>query len=309
MGEAKRKQFRQATEATGDALGRYQQSVLAMRRSSALDFPAHVHLETMAQCNAACNFCPSPELERRGVVMSDALIEKVVNDLCDIPRQHSFQLSPFKVNEPFLDNRLIDLLAMFLHRLPNATITLTSNASPITEKKLAQLAQFPHIGYLWISFNDHREVEYEQTMKIPYRKTMERLHMIHRAKAEKQLTIRVVLSRVSDGSPADQAFAAWVKVHFPLFDVVLFPRGGWIGQVNVASAPVPAVGCTRWFDLSITATGVVAHCCMDGKAEYPIGNVNHEHVLEIYNKPEYRRLRASLSTRLEAEPCNRCGFL
>ena len=70
------------------ALHAYQRNVLQMRQSSAIDFPAHVHLETMAQCNAACNFCPYPGLERKGTVMDDALIAKVVNDLADIPRLH-----------------------------------------------------------------------------------------------------------------------------------------------------------------------------------------------------------------------------
>jgi len=291
------------------ALFAYHQNVLAMRQSSTINYPAHVHLETMAKCNAACSFCPYPTLDRQGAVMEDELIEKVVNDLCDIPRLHTFQLSPFKVNEPFLDNRLIDLLALFNTRLPNACITLTSNASPITEKKLAQLAAFSRIGYLWISFNDHRKVEYEQSMQLPYERTIERLEMIHKAKADQRLSIRVVLSRVSDGSSADREFAVWVKTRFPLFDVSLLPRGGWIGQVNGPANSPPAVGCSRWFDVSITATGVVAHCCMDGKAEFPIGNVRHEHVLEIYNKADFRRLRAKLNTRLEADPCRRCGFL
>jgi radical SAM protein with 4Fe4S-binding SPASM domain len=291
------------------ALLAYHKNVLAMRQSSMIDYPAHVHLETMAKCNAACSFCPYSTLDRQGAVMEDELIEKVVNDLCDIPRLHTFQLSPFKVNEPFLDNRLIDLLALFNTRLPNACITLTSNASPITEKKLTQLAAFPRIGYLWISFNDHRKVEYEQTMQLPYKRTIERLEMIHKAKAEQRLHIRVVLSRVSDGSSTDREFAIWVKTRFPLFDVSLLPRGGWIGQINAPANPPPSVRCSRWFDVSITATGEVAHCCMDGKAEFPIGNVRHEHVLEIYNKPSFRRLREKLNTRLEVDPCRRCSFL
>jgi MoaA/NifB/PqqE/SkfB family radical SAM enzyme len=291
------------------ALVAYHRRVLAMRQSSQIDFPAHVHLETMAACNAACIFCPHSSLDRKGAVMEDTLIEKVVNDLCDIPSLHNFQLSPFKVNEPFLDSRLMDLLSLFQERLPNASITLTSNASPITEKKLAQLAAFSRIGYLWISFNDHREMEYEQTMRLPYKRTLERLEMIHTAKAEQRLSLRVVLSRVCDGSSADQEFVLWVKNRFPLFEVSLFPRGGWIGQVAGPAAPPPAVGCTRWFDVSITATGVAAHCCMDGKAEFPVGDVRREHVLEIYNKPDFRRLREDLATRLETEPCRRCGFM
>ncbi|MEI6806990.1 MAG: SPASM domain-containing protein, partial [Myxococcaceae bacterium] len=48
---------------------------------------------------------------------------------------------------------------------------------------------------------------------------------------------------------------------------------------------------------------------LDGKSEFPIGNVRHEHVLDIYNKPEFRRLRTELNTRLEVVPCCNCGFL
>ena len=75
-----------------------------------MDFPAHVHLETQAVCNADCSFCPSSALRRSGVEMPDALIAKVIDDLTAIPRTLSFQLSLFKVNEPLLDVRLFDIL-------------------------------------------------------------------------------------------------------------------------------------------------------------------------------------------------------
>jgi len=291
------------------ALQAYQHKVLQMRLSSAIDFPAHVHLETMAQCNAACDFCPYPGLVRKGTVMDDALIAKVVNDLADIPRLHTFQLSPFKVNEPFLDKRLFDLLDEFTVRLPNASLTLTTNASPITFDKLQRLSGFSNIGYLWISFNDHRQAEYESAMQLPYRRTLERLQMIHKAKAEGWLPLRVVLSRVGDGTATDLAFRQWVEMNFPLFSASIFPRGEWIGQVATArTSPPPEIGCVRWFDVSITATGVVAHCCMDGAAAYPIGNVRFEHVLEIYNKPEFRQLRAATMIRQEVDPCRSCSF-
>jgi hypothetical protein len=291
------------------ALQAYQRNVLQMRQSSAIDFPTHVHLETIAQCNAACNFCPYPGLERKGTVMDDALIAKVVNDLADIPRLHSFQLSPFKVNEPFLDHRLFDLLDTFTVRLPNAKLTLTSNASPITLDKLKRLAGFQNIGYLWISFNDHREAEYESVMRLPFWRTIERLQMIHQAKAEGWLKLPVVLSRVGDRTSADLEFSHWVEKNYPLFKVSIFPRGEWIGQVATTDATPPEVGCVRWFEVSITATGVVAHCCMDGAAAYPIGNVRFEHVLDIYNKPDFRRLREATMIRQEVEPCHSCSFM
>ena len=84
----------------------YHSSSLGLRNSSSMDYPSHVHMETFAKCNAACNFCPYPGLERQGVRMPEALIHKILDDLGDVPRIHSFQLSPFKVSEPFLDHRL-----------------------------------------------------------------------------------------------------------------------------------------------------------------------------------------------------------
>jgi hypothetical protein len=288
----------------------YQHVVQSMRRSPYLDFPAHVHLETMSLCNADCSFCPYGSVARQGERMSDELIEKILTDLTDIPKLVPFQLSPFKVNEPFLDKRLFDICAKINSSLPHARITLTSNSTPITEDKLDRLSEIKNLAYLWISFNDHRPAEYEQAMKLPYARTIERLATIHARKAAGRLPVRIVLSRVGDGSGMDREFCDFVAQRFPLFESGIFPRGGWLGQVpGLQIGDVPAVGCTRWFDVSITATGVVAHCCMDGKAEHPIGDVSRQHVLDVYNAPEYRALRERTLTRLQAEPCRACTFL
>lgn len=287
----------------------YHKNILSLRRSEYIGFPMHVHLETYAKCNAACDFCSYPALERKGVRMSDGLIDKIITDLCDIPRHLSFQLSPFKVSEPFLDSRLFDLLDDVERRLPNAKIMLTSNSTPITEKKLLDLSRYRNIDHLWISFNDHRREHYEKSMRLPYGRTIQRLDLIHRIKASGAFKPRVVLSRVGNGSPADGEFVAWVKGTYPLFDAFVFPRGDWLGRAGGAgSSMVPNVGCVRWFELSIMATGVVAHCCMDGLGEFAIGDVNSDHVLDVYNSQDFRRLREAAASRLEVSPCRSCGF-
>lgn len=292
------------------ALRQYQMQVQNFRHSPYMEYPAHVHLETLSLCTAACNFCPYPTIDRLGNRMSDELIEKVITDLTDIPKHVPFQLSPFKVNEPFLDTRLFDILKTVNQRLPHASISLTSNASPITEKNLKKLSEIQNIDYLWISFNDHRPEEYTKTMQLPWERTIERLTMIHQAKAEGRFKPRVFLSRVGDNTEADVEFCRWVQSNFPLFQTSVFQRGGWLGQANVElNVPVPDAGCVRWFDLSITSTGKVAHCCMDGKAEWAIGDVNTQHVLEVYNNPEYKVLRERTRSRKDASPCNTCTFL
>ena len=300
---------RHQTAAKMANLDAYQKSFLSLKKGSGLDFPKHVHIETQAICNASCNFCPYPRLERKGEVMPTSMFEKIIDDLSDIPRLHTFQLSPFKVNEPLMEPRLYQFLELIRQKLPNAIPTLTTNASLLTDDHIQNLSK-QDLAYLWISFNDHRKNKYEEVMKLPFIRTVENLRNLHSAKKSGTFKTRVVLSRVGDGTRDDQDFVKWVNTEFPLFETSVFPRGDWMGQVdNKKSQSNLDCGCSRWFELSITATGRVALCCMDGQAEHPIGDVSINSVLEIYNSQSYRRLRVDLNSRQGIEFCRSCSFL
>jgi hypothetical protein len=145
-------------------------------------------------------------------------------------------------------------------------------------------------------------------MKLPWKRTIERLDLLHRSKAANEFPVTVIVSRVSDGSDDDAAFHRFVTARYPLFRTALVPTSEWLGQVKGLHVQglVPAVGCGRWFELSITSTGQVAFCCMDGKAEYPIGDVSRSHVLEIYNDTAFRIYRERYLTREGAAPCSMC---
>ncbi|MEZ0375340.1 MAG: radical SAM/SPASM domain-containing protein [Candidatus Sericytochromatia bacterium] len=290
--------------------GAYRTLLRDLAHSPYLVFPRVVHLETLALCPAACGFCPYPTLRRKGAKMEDALIDKILKDLEAIPRQLQFQLFPFKINEPFMDTRLMPILREINRRLPNAQLSLISNGHPLTEAKLLELAEIRNMLYLCISLNDHRPEVYTRLMELPWERMHDRLQLLHRLKAEGRLPFHILLSRVADGSADDQAFTAWGKAHYPLFKTDVYPRGNWIFQVDLeVPTEVPDVGCMRWFELSITATGEVALCCMDGQADWPLGNVREQHVLEVYNQPAYRRLRENSLSRLESKPCSSCTFM
>jgi len=290
-------------------MSQYGEMIAALRSSPYLNFPKHVHIETAAICNAKCWFCPQDELPRHGTTMPDALVEKIINDLTDIPRNVQFQLSPFKVNEPFLDNRIIDIIATCNEKLPNAAITVITNSSPLTERKFKQFLALKNIRYLSVSLNECTRERYEEVMKISFGRTLERLRMIHRAKENGQLAAPVIISRVGRGEQEGEVFRRWVLTEFPLFQVEVYAPAEWLGQVGIPPpATVPNEGCSRWFELSITATGAVAHCCMDGLPTYPIGDVKTQHVLQVYNAPAYRKLRESTLSRIGVTPCGQCSF-
>jgi len=274
-----------------------------------LDYPVAVHLETWTQCNAACNFCPYPTLDRKGNKMSGALIEKILTDLEDIPKQQPFYFSPFKVNEPFLDKRLIPMLEDVNQRLPNAIIRLFSNGTPITEKKLDRIAKLKNVSHLWISLNDHRPKEYEEVMQLPLHKTLKKLDLLHRKKLE-WFPHNVIISRVCDLTEADIEFESWANDRYPAFSVILIKRESWLDFHDHAAIEkeVPASNCMRWNEIDITSSGVVSLCCMDGRAQYPIGDVSKDHVLEVFNSPGYRRMREGAFNRQAYDPCKRCTY-
>jgi Radical SAM superfamily/Iron-sulfur cluster-binding domain len=277
-----------------------------------LEWPAIVHMETIAICNAACDFCPYPTLERKGERMSDTLIEKIIRDLGDIPPHVKFQLAPYKVSDPFLEPRLFDILERVNARLPNARISIITNGAALTERNISRLCEVKNLLYLSISINYDNAEEYEAVMKIPFARTVSRLDQLHQKNAREGLPFPVRLTRVSDNMLSDSLFMEWAKSNYPDFSPRIAPRNDWLGQVATGTSipEVPDVPCHRWFDMSITATGKVAMCCMDGEARYPKGDVTTTHVLDIYNQPHLRRFRKQLISRRSAgDPCSRCTYL
>lgn len=287
------------------------QKAIFLQKNNYLEWPAIVHMETAAVCNAACSFCTYPTLERKGVKMSDALIEKIINDLTAIPKDVVFQLAPYKVSDPFLEVRLFDIIKLVNEKLPNASISIITNGSPLTEKKIDQLSEIKNLSYMNISLNYNEEEEYESVMKINFARTIDKLILLHGKKQDGRLPFPIRLTRVSDNKTSDLMFINWVMEKFPMFLPTIIPRNDWIGDIKSShQLKIPDAPCHRWFDLSITATGMVAMCCMDGEAKYPKGDVNKQHVLEIYNQPHLRRLRETLISRKEAgDPCTRCTYL
>ncbi|MDP6351793.1 MAG: hypothetical protein QF926_07350 [Alphaproteobacteria bacterium] len=101
-------------------------AVTQLPASRHADYPSHVHMETYAYCNAACGFCPPSTLDRKGTRMPDAPINKIIDELSEIPPFLQFRLAPYKFNEPFLDKRLPDIW----RRSTNACPTPRSACSP-----------------------------------------------------------------------------------------------------------------------------------------------------------------------------------
>lgn len=287
----------------------YRALLSARRDSRYLDYPYSVSFETLALCNATCDFCPYPALSRKGDVMSDALIAKIIDECRSIPSDLPLQIVPLRVNEPFLDKRIFDVCKQVNDALPNARIQLFSNASPLNDRNLSRLAEVKSMERLVISLHDNRPEVYERLMGIPFERTIRNVEALHELKASGGIDFPIELSRVGDGSAYDDEFCRWGRERFPLFTVYSTARADWMGAVKTLVSPVPGVGCGQWFNINILADGRVAFCCIDAEGVSAIGDTNQHHILEIYNLPRRRALREQLYDRSQVEQCANCSLL
>ena len=285
------------------------------RQQRYMNSPMHVHVETTGVCNARCTFCPYTVMDRRGKRMSDELFAKIVSDLKELPADAPLAISPFKVNEPLLDPKIFQRMDTLADELPHAFFWLTSNFNVVDDETLEQLAKVRRLNYIWISLNSLREDEYKQWMGLELSKTVENIKRLIRVNRKKRFVPQIVLSRVGDGTGNDKRFVLDIASVFAQFKcgsdylVGLTKRGQWMGFTDSKSPDISSLPCQRWFELSMTCTGEVAFCCMDGLCEHALGDLNKQSVLDVYNRPDYLKLRKTSPPRKDVDTCKNCTFL
>lgn len=277
-----------------------------MNRADYLTQPFEVSIETLALCNARCTFCPYPTLERKGARMETGMVERLIMEMADF--QAPFFFSPFKVNEPLLDPRFIEFCRLFESMTLIGRLRIFTNGSPLTLNKILEIADLKRVEHVWISLNSHDEKEYQSIMGLDFSQTCRRLDYLHAA-IRGGFPHQVVVSKVVENdSQKNHDFVIFCAERWPHFTIRLIKRDGWLGYVEPSNKLVPQKECSRWFELSVMATGKVALCCMDGAGEYAIGDVNQNTLLDIYNAPHWRERREWGVKRQAYSPCNRCTY-
>lgn len=274
-------------------------------RSNYLNQPYEVAIETFALCNAACTFCPYPTLERKGTKLSFSVIGRLIAEMSTW--QHPFYISPFKVNEPLLDVRLPAICSQISEQIPHAKLRLFTNGSPLTERHLRWIDNLDNVAHLWVSLNSHEPEEYHRLMRLTFETTAKKLDTLHRYVQSGYFRHQVVISKVS-ATMNEGAFMTYCATRWPFFTPIVIKQDGWLGYVPPMEETIPDTPCMRWFELSILATGVASLCCMDGKGQFPLGNVTDQSLLDIYNAPLWRERREHMVSRRKIYPCNTCTY-
>lgn len=239
--------------------------------------------------------------------MGADIIVRLIDEMSTFARPFFF--SPFKVNEPFLDKRLISYLHYFNEKCSNGKLRLFTNGSPLGTKLIGEIQELRNVEHVWISLNECDAHEYYKTMHLWFAQTIARMDELHSFVEAGQFTHPVIVSKVADDNTEHNLkFVQFCSQRWPRFTPRVIKRDGWLGFVEPGNAFIPDQPCARWFELSVMATGKVALCCMDGTGEYAIGDVCDSTLLDVYNAPQWRERRLRTISRKVYEPCKRCTY-
>ena len=97
----------------------------------------NIQIQTIFGCNLKCSFCPNSYIEQKIKLMDKELFKKIINELSEL--NFKGRLSPYLMNEPLMDERLIDLISYSRTKLPSAKIRINSNGLLLSEDKIFQL--------------------------------------------------------------------------------------------------------------------------------------------------------------------------
>lgn len=263
--------------------------------------PDFVQIETTIACNAECPFCSHSTLTRRPRRMHDDVWQKIIDET----RGLGITYRPFLINEPLSDMRLGEIMR-YIRRDDTAKIELNSNGELMKEERAREILD-AGIDVMRFSIDGFSEETFSKSrVGLDYDLTVERtagfIKLARELGGAKHIEVRMI---AMDYSVHEQQpfidFWTGLGAEAIVTDLYLWP---WEPEVVPVQLPCKKVLDEMFFYVNGKAT----LCCWDSHERGVVGDVNSEHVLDIWNGEINRRYRALLAEgrRSEILLCSRC---
>lgn len=237
------------------------------------DFFESIVIETTTYCNLRCKFCPNSKYDRgllkNKKLMDINLFKKIINELSEL--KYNGFIALYYYGEPLTDDRLPDLIRYVKEKLPKSKVLIKSNGLLLTVELYKKLIE-AGIDIIFIN-------QYLDVMPLNVEKIFEYLKT--RPKEEN-------------------------KIQYYIFkeDDELSNRGGEVVIKRLQERP----NCAFAFENKIIdVDGNMILCCNDYHSSVKFGNLKNEKLIDIWNKPDYKKLRKELRKGIYKLPiCKKC---
>ncbi|HTZ11945.1 MAG TPA: SPASM domain-containing protein [Candidatus Margulisiibacteriota bacterium] len=234
-----------------------------------------VSIETSAVCNRRCWYCPNSLHDRGGSAsddrrMEDGLFRKIIDELARKKWYGKIELDLY--NEPLMDDRIVEFVSYTRKKLRNSFISMATNGDFLTIDIFNALVNAGMNEFV-ITRHDKEDSAMVKALK-------------EYLGAQKKETARV---------------------HFKILEYIT-SRGGLITS---SVDPYKRKYCEYpLWAIFINYKGDMLFCCEDYLNTVKLGNVKHESLFDIWNKPYNRKLRKEIRRGDFTLPiCKKCGFL
>ncbi|MBM3253840.1 MAG: radical SAM protein, partial [Candidatus Omnitrophica bacterium] len=270
-------------------LKKLQHKYLKYLQQKTLSFPRIIHIETRSKCNGICGFCPASIFtdQRDDVYMKDELIQKIIEELVEL--NYCNRISFYNNNEPFLDERIFQLVRFAREKLPKAYLELKSNGIILTTEKILKIFN-AGLDMLYINYYSNNS-QFNQNL----------------------LDIKTDLEKIRrfKGHLEDDKYFYRIKINLRNANKVGRSRAGNSPNKKYIDKPLHRV-CFRPFEmLTVNPKGNVSVCSEDFLYEVNMGNIEKQSLSEIWNSDKWNTLRYSLimGHRNCTGPCSKCDYI
>lgn len=232
-----------------------------------------VEIEVNHHCNKTCSYCPNSVAERKNTgEMSEELFLKLMNDLVDMGYEGSISYEFY--NEPMLAKKIMWFVETTRKYLPKSFIFFYSNGTLLSREKFLKLNE---LGVDRFIITKH-----EKTPHLLFEKVYEQLDEDLKKKVQFQHHTELKLTN----------------------------RGG---TVKAGPDEIPALTPCYLpsFLAVITVNGNVLPCFEDFHEEQVMGNIEKNHLNDIWTNEKFTHFRTQLKRgqRHLHSPCKNCNRL
>ena len=231
-----------------------------------------VQIESHNTCTRKCWFCKFGQERQDAEIlsMSDETILTIANGLHEL--EYSGRISLYGINEPLLEPRLFDMIALFKSKCPDSFITINTNGDRLTEAVYQKLMEAGLDGLI-IDIYDHLAMR-----RLEKYGAYEKVALQDRRKPDDKMDNR-------GGS---------VKINQDKFFLEKIIKSTCLRPFNV---------------LQICANGDVVLCCADMYGDVVMGNIMNQTLEDIWNSEGFKLYRTELATngRANLKLCQNCS--
>ncbi|MBF0191250.1 MAG: radical SAM protein [Magnetococcales bacterium] len=299
---------------TRHAAEQYLESRLGWPMATLMAFPRFFLIETINLCNARCIMCGIDFDDKKKIVMSSALFDKITEELA----QHAGQVTKVMLyldNEPLLDRRLHERVRL-LKQAGIVCVNIATNGSILTKNRVTELIE-AGLDEIYITLDSLHKATYESIrIGLEFERTYQGILTVieQRNRMQSALRIRIQMILMAENHQEAETFLGhWKERLKPDDEIVLQKAHNWGNTVPVMTfgdeEQVNDIPCIAlWGTMVIHADGQVGLCCVDTGRSHPLGDANRERIEDLWRSPVLEEIRAlHLSCQRTRIPlCNRC---